>query len=74
QRLLKTIPGSLQHRYPCGAAGSSARWPLDCGCLARLPALARAYSPWSGPCGVAALLSGRAGGRSGLIPGGAGPE
>ena len=33
---LKGFLGSLQHRYPCEAVGSSARLPLDCGCLARL--------------------------------------
>jgi hypothetical protein len=55
QRLLKTIPGSLQRRYPCGAVGSSARLPLDCGCPAsRAALLAAACGPSN-----AALSSGR---------------
>jgi hypothetical protein len=33
QRLFKRNSGSFQHRHPCGAVGSSARLPLDRGCL-----------------------------------------
>ena len=62
---------------------SSARLPLDRGYLDWLPAALVACRPWAGPSGVAALLSGRAGllgkrscpgagGRSGLVSGGAG--
>ena len=43
--------GSLQHRYPCGAVGSSARLPLDCGCFARLPVALVACLSWAGPSG-----------------------
>ena len=32
---LKGFLGSLQHRHPCVAIGSSARFPLDRGCIAR---------------------------------------
>jgi hypothetical protein len=77
QRLLKrNLPGSPQHRYPCGAVGSNARLPLDHGCLARLPAALVAVARGPGRPQVAAQSSGRAGlpgkrscragGRSGL--------
>jgi hypothetical protein len=39
----------LQLSDPCGAVGSSARLPLDRGCIARLPAVARGRRPWAGP-------------------------
>lgn len=32
---------------PCGAVGSSARLPLDRGCIARLPAVARGRRQWT---------------------------
>ena len=55
---------------PCGAVGSSARLPLDRGCIARLPVVTRGRRQWTGP-GLRYRLSWLA--RQALVSGGREP-
>ncbi|MCX6679890.1 MAG: hypothetical protein NTX42_05965 [Methanothrix sp.] len=55
---------------PCGAVGSSARLPLDRGCIAQLPAVARGRRQWAGP-GLRYRLGWLA--RQAIVSGGRGP-